>query len=244
VSDLLTQTAARQAERIQAREVSGEEVFEFWRERARSDDLGSYLWVAEDGNGGGELPPVAVKDLFCVEGVPSSAGSRILEGYRPVYTATSVRNLQAAGANVLGKTNQDEFAMGSSTENSGFGSVQNPWDRERVPGGSSGGSAAAVAAGTAPWAIGTDTGGSIRQPASLCGIVGLKPTYGAVSRYGMIAFASSLDQCGPLTRDVMDAAIMLRALQGRDPCDSTSLGLPDEVELPSAERLDGLRFGS
>jgi aspartyl-tRNA(Asn)/glutamyl-tRNA(Gln) amidotransferase subunit A len=187
---------------------------------------------------------VAVKDLFCVEGVPSSAGSRILEGYLPVYTATSVRTLQEAGAAVLGKTNQDEFAMGSSNENSGYGPVQNPWDRTRVPGGSSGGSAAAVAAGTAPWAIGTDTGGSVRQPASLCGIVGLKPTYGAVSRYGMIAFASSLDQCSPLTRDVTDAALMLRILEGRDPCDSTSLGLPEAVALPSAERLDGLRFGA
>jgi aspartyl-tRNA(Asn)/glutamyl-tRNA(Gln) amidotransferase subunit A len=144
---------------------------------------------------------------------------------------------------VLGKTNQDEFAMGSSNENSGFGPVRNPWDRERVPGGSSGGSAAAVAAGTAPWAIGTDTGGSIRQPAALCGIVGLKPTYGAVSRYGMIAFASSLDQCGPLTRDVTDAALLFRHLVGRDPCDSTSLEFPEEVRLPTAERLDGLRFG-
>ena len=186
----------------------------------------------------GALPPVAVKDLFCVEGVPSSAGSRILEGYLPVYTATSVRNLQEAGAAVLGKTNQDEFAMGSSNENSGYGPVQNPWDRTRVPGGSSGGSAAAVAAGTAPWAIGTDTGGSIRQPASLCGVVGLKPTYGAVSRYGMIAFASSLDQCGPLTRDVTDAALMLRALEGRDPCDSTSLGLPEGV-TPAERRAPG-----
>ena len=171
------------------------------------------------------------------------AGSRILEGYRPPYTATSVENLQNAGIQVLGKTNQDEFAMGSSNENSGFGPVQNPWDRTRVPGGSSGGSAAAVAAGTAPWAIGTDTGGSIRQPASLCGIVGMKPTYGAVSRYGMIAFASSLDQCGPLTRDVTDAAILLSHLQGRDPCDSTSLGIEGGVPLPTAERLDGLRFG-
>ena len=189
----------------------------------------------------GALPPFAAKDL-CVEGVPSSAGSRILQGYRPPYTATSVRNLQAAGAAVLGKTNQDEFAMGSSTENSGYGPAQNPWDRTRVPGGSSGGSAAAVAAGYAP-AIGTDTGGSIRQPASLCGIVGMKPTYGAVSRYGMIAFASSLDQCGPLTRDVTDAALMLRLLQGRDPCDSTSLGIPGEIPMPSAERLDGVRFG-
>ena len=175
--------------------------------------------------------------------MPSAAGSRILEGYRPPYTATSVRKLLDAGAPVLGKTNMDEFAMGSSNENSGFGPVENPWDRERVPGGSSGGSAAAVAAGLAPWAIGTDTGGSIRQPASLCGIVGLKPTYGAVSRYGMIAFASSLDQAGPLTRDVTDAALLFRHMVGHDPCDSTSLGFPEEVALPSAERLDGMRFG-
>jgi aspartyl-tRNA(Asn)/glutamyl-tRNA(Gln) amidotransferase subunit A len=245
VSDLLGLTAAQQAQLIASGEVSSAEVFEFWRGQAAGDDLGSYLWVAEETPANaGALPPVAVKDLFCVEGVPSSAGSRILEGYLPVYTATSVRNLEEAGAAVLGKTNQDEFAMGSSNENSAFGPVQNPWDRSRVPGGSSGGSAAAVAAGTAPWAIGTDTGGSVRQPASLCGIVGLKPTYGAISRYGMIAFASSLDQCSPLTRDVTDAALMLRILEGRDPCDSTSLGLPDQIELPSAERLDGLRFGA
>jgi aspartyl-tRNA(Asn)/glutamyl-tRNA(Gln) amidotransferase subunit A len=244
VTDLLTMTAAQQAELIRAGEVAPAEVFEFWRGRAAGDDLGAYLWVAEKPPPeAGELPPFAAKDLFCVEGVPSSAGSRILEGYRPPYTATSVSKLQAAGAAVLGKTNQDEFAMGSSNENSGYRPVENPWDRTRVPGGSSGGSAAAVAAGIAPWAIGTDTGGSIRQPASLCGIVGLKPTYGAVSRYGMIAFASSLDQCGPLTRDVTDAALMLRHLQGLDPCDSTSLGIPGEIPLPSAERLDGRRFG-
>jgi aspartyl-tRNA(Asn)/glutamyl-tRNA(Gln) amidotransferase subunit A len=244
MNELLRMTALQQAERIRAGEVSAREVFDFWRGRAEADDLGSYLWVAEEAPAElGELPPVAVKDLFCVEGVPSGAASRILEGYRPPYTATSVRNLQAAGAAVLGKTNQDEFAMGSSNENSGYGPVQNPWDRERVPGGSSGGSAAAVAAGTAPWAIGTDTGGSIRQPASLCGVVGLKPTYGAVSRYGMIAFASSLDQCGPLARDVADAAFLFSRLVGRDPCDSTSLAFPGEVALPTAERLDGLRFG-
>ena len=239
---LLGISAAAQARLIATGEVSGEEVFEFWRERAQGDELGCYLWVAGQ-NRGGSLPPVAVKDLFCVEDVPSSAGSRILEGYRPPYTATSVRNLEAAGAQVLGKTNQDEFAMGSSNENSGYGPVQNPWDRTRVPGGSSGGSAAAVAAGTAPWAIGTDTGGSIRQPAALCGLVGLKPTYGAVSRYGMIAFASSLDQCGPLTRDVSDSALMLGHLQGRDPCDSTCVGIEAGVAMPSAERLDGLSFG-
>jgi aspartyl-tRNA(Asn)/glutamyl-tRNA(Gln) amidotransferase subunit A len=244
MTDLLAMTAVQQAERIRAGEVSAQEAFDFWRGRAAADDLGSYLWVADEAPADpGELPPVAVKDLFCVEGVPSAAASRILEGYRPPYTATSVRNLRAAGAAVLGKTNQDEFAMGSSNENSGFGPVQNPWDRTRVPGGSSGGSAAAVAAGTAPWAIGTDTGGSIRQPASLCGVVGLKPTYGAVSRYGMIAFASSLDQCGPLTRDVTDAAVLFRHLVGRDPCDSTSLDFPGQVTLPNAERLDGLRFG-
>jgi aspartyl-tRNA(Asn)/glutamyl-tRNA(Gln) amidotransferase subunit A len=242
--DLLPLTAAEQARRIEAGEVSATEVFEYWRGRAASDDLGAYLWVADEAPGdAGSFPPIAVKDLFCVRGVPSMAGSRILEGYRPPYTATSVENLQNAGIQVLGKTNQDEFAMGSSNENSGFGPVQNPWDRTRVPGGSSGGSAAAVAAGTAPWAIGTDTGGSIRQPASLCGIVGMKPTYGAISRFGMIAFASSLDQCGPLTRDVTDAAILLNRLQGRDPCDSTSLGIEGGVPLPTAERLDGLRFG-
>ena len=187
--------------------------------------------------------PLAVKDLFCVEGVPSAAASRILEGHRPAYTATSVRKLAEAGAPMLGKTNMDEFAMGSSNENSGFGPVKNPWDRERVPGGSSGGSAAAVAAGLAPWAIGTDTGGSIRQPASLCGLAGLKPTYGAVSRYGMIAFASSLDQAGPLTRDVKDAALLFSHMVGRDSCDSTSLDFPGELTAPTAERLDGVRFG-
>ncbi len=186
--------------------------------------------------------PVAVKDIFCTEGIPTTAGSKILEGYRPPYTATAVRRLAEAGAPVLGKTNMDEFAMGSSNENSGYGPVLNPWDRERVPGGSSGGSAAAVAGGLAPWAIGTDTGGSIRQPASLCGIVGMKPTYGAISRYGMIAFASSLDQCGPLTRDVTDAALLLSAMQGRDACDSTSVGIEGGVKLPDREDLRGLRF--
>jgi aspartyl-tRNA(Asn)/glutamyl-tRNA(Gln) amidotransferase subunit A len=154
-----------------------------------------------------------------------------------------VRRLAEAGAPLLGKTNQDEFAMGSSTENSGFGPALNPWDRSRAPGGSSGGSAAAVAAGLAPWAIGTDTGGSIRQPAALCGVVGMKPTYGACSRYGMIAFASSLDQAGPLTRDVTDAALLFAHMVGRDPCDSTSLDFPEPIERPRAEHLRGIRLG-
>ncbi|HKP88843.1 MAG TPA: Asp-tRNA(Asn)/Glu-tRNA(Gln) amidotransferase subunit GatA [Thermoleophilaceae bacterium] len=249
MSELLELTAAQAGERVRAGEVSAAELFDLYRERATGDDLGAYLWVADgappeppaDSPLGGV--PLAVKDLFCVEGVPSAAGSRILEGYRPPYTATAVERLNAAGAPTLGKTNMDEFAMGSSNENSGFGPVRNPWDRERVPGGSSGGSAAAVAAGRAPWAIGTDTGGSIRQPAALCGIVGLKPTYGAVSRYGMIAFASSLDQCGPLTRDVTDAALLFRHMVGRDSCDSTSLDFPEPVEIPTGERLDGLTVG-
>jgi aspartyl-tRNA(Asn)/glutamyl-tRNA(Gln) amidotransferase subunit A len=250
VNDLLAVTAAQAAEHVRAGETSPRELWDLYRERAGSEDLGAFLWLAEeppDDPGLAERPlagvPLAVKDLFCVEGVPSTAASRILEGHRPLYTATAVERLTGAGAPMIGKTNMDEFAMGSSNENSGYGPVRNPWDPERVPGGSSGGSAAAVAAGLAPWAIGTDTGGSIRQPASLCGIVGLKPTYGSVSRYGMIAFASSLDQCGPLTRDVTDAALLLRHMVGRDPCDSTSLPFPEPIGLPSAERLDGLRVG-
>ena len=175
--------------------------------------------------------------------MPSQAGSKILEGYRPPYTATSVRNLYAAGGTLLGKTNQDEFAMGSSTENSAYGPTLNPWDTTRVPGGSSGGAAASVAAGNAPWSIGTDTGGSIRQPAALCGIVGLKPTYGAISRYGMIAFASSLDQAGTFTRDVTDTALLLSGMVGADPCDQTSIGLPEPVRLPTATDLKGIRLG-
>ena len=242
-------TAAQAVARIEAGEISAAEYFAAYRERAAADELNAFLWVADDAPDESDLPtplkgvPVGIKDLFCTEGVPSQSGSRILEGYRPPYSATVVRRLAEAGAPLLGKTNQDEFAMGSSNENSGFGPVLNPWDRTRVPGGSSGGSAAAVAAGMAPWAIGTDTGGSIRQPAALCGIVGLKPTYGAVSRYGMIAFASSLDQAGPLTRDVTDCALLFSHMTGDDPKDSTSLPFPEEPRMPSAERLDGIRLG-
>ena len=252
-NDILDLSGSAAAAAVDGGALSARELFEAYRARAvadrdaGADGLNCFTWVAEDEPVGASPPPlhgvpIAVKDLFCVEGVPSQAGSRILEGYRPPYTASSVARLRDAGAPLLAKTNQDEFAMGSSNENSAFGPVLNPWNRTRVPGGSSGGSAAAVAAGLAPWALGTDTGGSIRQPAALCGIVGMKPTYGTVSRYGMIAFASSLDQAGPLTRTVADAALMLRHMAGHDGCDATSLHAPS-VELPGAERLDGLRLG-
>jgi aspartyl-tRNA(Asn)/glutamyl-tRNA(Gln) amidotransferase subunit A len=242
MAELLDLTAAEAARAIEAGDLSGGEYTDAWRAAAAKDELNAYLSPTDADASSAKLPPIAVKDIFCTEGTPTTAGSRILEGYRPPYTATAVRNLDDAGATVLGKTNMDEFAMGSSNENSAYGPVLNPWDRERVPGGSSGGSAAAVAGGLAPWAIGTDTGGSIRQPASLCGIVGMKPTYGAVSRYGMIAFASSLDQCGPLTRDVTDAALLLGIVQGHDHCDSTSVGIEQGVKTPDRADLEGLRF--
>jgi aspartyl-tRNA(Asn)/glutamyl-tRNA(Gln) amidotransferase subunit A len=195
--------------------------------------------------------PVALKDLVSVAGGQCTAGSRILEGYVAPYDAHITERLRAVGAVMLGKTNMDEFAMGSSTEHSAFGPTSNPWDLDRVPGGSSGGSAAAVAAYHVPFAIGTDTGGSIRQPAALCGIVGMKPTYGRVSRYGIVAFASSLDQIGPLARDVRDAAALLHAVAGRDERDSTSapMPVPDElISLPASDdeaatHLKGKRLG-
>jgi aspartyl-tRNA(Asn)/glutamyl-tRNA(Gln) amidotransferase subunit A len=253
-TDVLALSARAAADAIETRSLAPRELFDAYRERAAADvsagedGLNCFTWVASEAPAGDDATPLggvplAVKDLFCTEGIPSQAGSRILAGYLPPYTASVVSRLTAAGATLMAKTNQDEFAMGSSNENSAFGAVRNPWDRERVPGGSSGGSAAAVAAGLAPWALGTDTGGSVRQPAALCGIVGLKPTYGAVSRYGMIAFASSLDQAGPLTRDVADAALMLQHMVGRDPCDATSLEFPEAIDLPGAERLDGIRLG-
>jgi aspartyl-tRNA(Asn)/glutamyl-tRNA(Gln) amidotransferase subunit A len=256
--DALELTAAAAADAIAAGSLSADELFDAYRARAAADraagedGLNCFTWVAGERLADARLGsapsplggvPLAVKDLFCTKGIPSQSGSKILEGYLPPYTASVVRRLRDAGTSLLAKTNQDEFAMGSSNENSAYGAVRNPWDRERVPGGSSGGSAAAVAARLAPWALGTDTGGSIRQPAALCGIVGMKPTYGSVSRYGMIAFASSLDQAGPLTRDVRDAALLLSHMVGHDPCDATSLSFPHPIERPSAERLDGVRLG-
>jgi aspartyl-tRNA(Asn)/glutamyl-tRNA(Gln) amidotransferase subunit A len=192
--------------------------------------------------------PVALKDVVVTEGVPTTSGSKILEGWKPPYDATVAARLKAAGTVLLGKTNMDEFAMGSSTENSAYRVTRNPWDPERIPGGSSGGSSAAVAGGLAPWAIGTDTGGSIRQPAALTGLVGHKPTYGSVSRYGLIAFSSSLDQAGPMARTVLDAALLHEAIGGHDPLDSTSIRAPLPVLAEAARRgaegsLTGLRVG-
>jgi aspartyl-tRNA(Asn)/glutamyl-tRNA(Gln) amidotransferase subunit A len=240
-------TATQAAEAVARGDLDPAELFEAYRARAAADELNAWIHVVDEApaarDGALRGVPLAVKDLFCTEGLPSQSGSRILEDYRPPYTATVVERLVGAGATVLGKTNQDEFAMGSSNENSAYGPVRNPWDTSRVPGGSSGGSAAAVAAGQAPWALGTDTGGSIRQPAAMCGIVGLKPTYGTCSRYGMIAFASSLDQAGPLTRDVTDAALLYGHMLGRDPSDATSVEHPEEIRRPTAARLDGIRLG-
>jgi aspartyl-tRNA(Asn)/glutamyl-tRNA(Gln) amidotransferase subunit A len=192
--------------------------------------------------------PVALKDLVVTEGVPTTSGSKILEGWKPPYDATVAARLKAAGTVLLGKTNMDEFAMGSSTENSAYRVTRNPWNTDRIPGGSSGGSSAAVAAGLAPWAIGTDTGGSIRQPAAMTGLVGHKPTYGSVSRYGLIAFSSSLDQAGPMARTVLDAALLHEAIGGHDPLDSTSIDAPVPVLAEAARRgaggdLSGLRIG-
>ncbi len=208
---------------------------------ARDGELHAYLRTVEEADGQGI--PIALKDVISTRGVETTAGSRILSGYVPVFDATVAARCKAAGLTLLGKTNTDEFAMGSSTENSAFGPSRNPWDPSRVPGGSGGGTAAAVSGGLAPWGLGSDTGGSIKQPSALCGNVGLRPTYGTVSRYGIVAFASSLDQVGPVAKTVRDVALLYRVIAGRDPADSTTVELPEPVELPTAERLEGLRIG-
>ena len=232
--------SARDANELLARgEASADELHAAYL--SRDDDVHAFLQRTDYAGAPGI--PIAFKDLISTKGVETTAGSKILAGYTPVFDATVAERCRARGLSLIGKTNMDEFAMGSSTENSAFGPTRNPWDPERVPGGSSGGSAAAVAAGLAPWALGSDTGGSIKQPAALCGIVGLRPTYGTVSRYGIVAFASSLDQIGPLTRTVRDCALLYRIVAGRDPCDSTTVELPTPVEVPEATDLKGLRVG-
>jgi aspartyl-tRNA(Asn)/glutamyl-tRNA(Gln) amidotransferase subunit A len=264
--DLVTMTAVELAAAIQSRDVSAVEATDAHLQRIAEVEPQLHAFLHVDTSGardaakkvddklgeGAEVGPLAgvplaLKDVFTTKGLPTTCGSRILEGWLPPYDATVTRRLREADIVILGKTNMDEFAMGSSTENSAFGATSNPWALDRVPGGSSGGSSAAVAAYQAPLAIGTDTGGSIRQPASVTGIVGVKPTYGAVSRYGLIAFSSSLDQAGPLARTVLDASLLHAVLAGKDPYDATSIdaAVPPVVAAARGEHGDvaGMRIG-
>src|SRR5690348_12445792 len=264
MSDLIGLTAAETAEKVASGEASAVEVAQAHLDRIAAVDgkVHAFLHVDTDGalaaaravdekRARGEAlgplagVPLALKDVLTQKNVPTTCGSRILEGWRPPYDSTVVQKLRAADVVILGKTNMDEFAMGSSTENSAYGATRNPWDLERIPGGSSGGSSAAVSSYQAPLAIGTDTGGSIRQPAAVTGIVGVKPTYGAVSRYGLVAFSSSLDQAGPLARSVGDAALLHAAIGGHDPLDSTSIDAPVPPVVAAARAADvrGVRVG-
>jgi aspartyl-tRNA(Asn)/glutamyl-tRNA(Gln) amidotransferase subunit A len=240
--DTLRLTAEEANALLERKEISGQELFAAYRAaiEERNPELHCYLRTCDDP--GGEGVPIALKDVIGTKGVETTAGSKILAGYVPVYDSTVAARCKARGLRLLGKTNTDEFAMGSSTENSAFGPSRNPWDPTRVPGGSGGGSASAVSAGLAPWALGSDTGGSIKQPSALCGNVGLRPTYGTVSRYGIVAFASSLDQVGPVAKTVRDCAFLYSVISGRDPADSTTVDVPT-VEVPMAEDLKGLRIG-
>ena len=264
MSELIRKSASELAELLDSRAASSVEIVQAHLDRIEDVDttIHAFLHVDADGalatardidtrRASGEAlsalagVPIAVKDVLTTKGIPTTAGSRILEGWVAPYDATVTARLKAAGLPILGKTNMDEFAMGSSTEHSGYGPTRNPWDIDRIPGGSGGGSAAAVAAFEAPLAIGTDTGGSIRQPAAMTGSVGVKPTYGGVSRYGLIALASSLDQAGPCTRTVLDAALLHEVIAGHDPLDSTSIDGPVPPIVEAARRADvkGLRIG-
>ncbi|HET7136804.1 MAG TPA: Asp-tRNA(Asn)/Glu-tRNA(Gln) amidotransferase subunit GatA [Gaiellaceae bacterium] len=240
--DTLRLTAEETNGLLTRKEASSDEIYRAYLEAidARDEELHAFLHVCDDDPGEGI--PIAVKDVIGTRGIPTTAGSKILESYVPVYDATVIERCRARGLRVIGKTNTDEFAMGSSTENSSFGPSRNPWDPSRVPGGSGGGSAAAVSGGLAPWALGSDTGGSIKQPAALCGHVGLRPTYGTVSRFGVVAFASSLDQVGPVAKSVRDCAFLYSVIAGRDENDSTTVDVP-AVELPRNHDLKGLRIG-
>ena len=260
MGDLTRLTAVETAAAIASGETSAVDVAQAHLDRIAAVDGAVHAFLHVDAEGAlaqarrvdaGELSgplagvPLALKDVIVTRGVPTTVGSRILEGWVPPYDATVTERLKAAGVVVLGKTNMDEFAMGSSTEHSAFGPTHNPWDLDRIPGGSGGGSAAAVAAYEAPLAIGTDTGGSIRQPAAVTGTVGVKPTYGGVSRYGLVAFSSSLDQAGPCARTVLDAALLHEAVAGHDPRDSTSIDAPVPPVVEAARRasVEGLRVG-
>ncbi len=241
--DTLRLSAEQALGLLERGEVSSLELHRAYLDAAgeRDPELHAYLRLVEDCEGSGV--PIALKDVISTRGVETTAGSRILAGYVPVFDATVAARVKAAGLPLVGKTNTDEFAMGSSTENSAYGPSRNPWDPTRVPGGSGGGTAAAVSAGLAPWGLGSDTGGSIKQPSALCGNVGLRPTYGTVSRYGVVAFASSLDQIGPVAKTVRDVALLYSIIAGRDTRDSTTVELPEPVVLPVDESLRGLRIG-
>jgi len=243
VVDTLRLTAEEAIGLVERGDVSAAELHAAYRDaiEERDGELHAYLRTVEEADG--TSIPIALKDVISTKGVETTAGSKILSGYVPVFDATVAARCRAAGLTLLGKTNTDEFAMGSSTENSAFGPSRNPWDPSLVPGGSGGGTSAAVTAGLAPWGLGSDTGGSIKQPSALCGNVGLRPTYGTVSRYGVVAFASSLDQVGPVAKNVRDVALLYSIIAGRDPEDSTTVELPGAVVLPQEDRLEGLRVG-